>query len=289
MKKQRQHDSRSSLRSQGNVGAKPGASSKRAWLLKAIVGAAAAGIVLFAAWAYVHFLKQAPFVGPVHVEKTAVRNSAATNWPEASDAGLARVGKQRQTEASAAELNAAANNLLKSGDAAAAVRAYKKALELTPNDEDLHYNLGIAYVRMGDFTNAESEYREALKLLPDYPEVHNNLGNLLLRTGRLSEAEEQFTEAVKELPEYAQAHNNLGIVRQRQKMTNEALLCFQKAVELDTNYWEARFNLAVSYLQRQEREKGIEQLKEVLRVNPSSEMAQRLLQQALGQPKAPGP
>lgn len=283
MNKQRQHGNHSPCASQRDL--QPG----MGWLLRCALGATVILVVLCALWAFVHFLHQVPLVETPVLEKTAARGAVLTNMPDRSNAPLAQMGTEREKESAATQLNSAANDLLKSGNTAAAVLAYKKALELSPNDEDLHYNLGIAYMRLGDFTNAESQYRQALKLLPDYPEVHNNLGNLLLRTGRLTEAEEQFTEAVKQMPEYAQAHNNLGIVRQRQRMTNEAFLCFQKAVELDTNYWEARFNLAVSYLQRQDREKGIAELKEVLRVNPSAEIAQRMLQQALGQTKAPEP
>ena len=117
-------------------------------------------------------------------------------------------------------------------------------MRFTPEDEDLHYNLGIAYGRSGDITNAEHHYREALRLLPDYPEVHNNLGNLLLHAGRLGEAEEQFTEAIKLMPELSTAHNNLGIVRQSQNRMPEAITCFRKAVQYNTNYWQAHFNLA---------------------------------------------
>lgn len=207
--------------------------------------------------------------------------------PARTQTNLTGIAAERQKEAVAAELNRAANNLLKIGDLAGAAQAYRQAIAQTPNDEDLHFNLGIAYVRMGDMTNAEAEYRQALKLLPDYPEVHNNLGTLLMRAGRLTEAEEHFKQAIEEMPEYAQAQNNLGILRQRQRRTDEALLCFQKAVELDTNNWEAHFNLATSYLQHDEREKGIAELKESLRINPSFEMGQRLLQKLSGKPAGP--
>jgi len=145
-------------------------------------------------------------------------------------------------------LNQQANELMNAGDMPGAIRLYEQAIRLTPDDEDLHYNLGIAYAKAGDFTNAEQQYREALRLLPDYAEVHNNLGNLLLRGGRLDEAAEQLNEAVKLQPEYAAAYNNLGIVRQKQKRLEEATLCFQKAVAYDANYLEAHFNLASASL-----------------------------------------
>jgi Tfp pilus assembly protein PilF len=205
---------------------------------------------------------------------SSVSAPAATN--------LSATATEKQKDSAATMLNTKANNLLRAGDNAGAIQAYKEAIALTPNDEDLHFNLGIAYSRNNDVTNAEHEYEEALRLLPDYPEVHNNLGNLLMRVGRPSEAEEHFLEALKEMPEYSQAHNNLGILRERQSRREEALHCFQKAVKYDTNFWEAHFNLGNSYLHLKDPEKAIAEFRETLRINPSFEAAQKALAKAMG-------
>src|SRR5262249_7814552 len=90
------------------------------------------------------------------------------------------------------ELNQQALKAMNAGDVQAAIALYEKAVKLAPEDEDLHYNLGIAYAKISDFDKAEQHYREALRLLPDYAEVHNNYGNLLLRAGRLDQAAEQL-------------------------------------------------------------------------------------------------
>jgi Tfp pilus assembly protein PilF len=193
----------------------------------------------------------------------------------------------QQKAGAATELATRANSLLAAGDAKGAVRVLEEALRLKPEDEDLHYNLGIAYARSGDITNAEHQYREALRLLPDYPEVHNNLGNLLLRAGRLGEAEEQFTEAIKLMPELSNAHNNLGTVRQRQNRMPEAITCFRKAVEYNTNYWQAHFNLAIASLAQGSKEEGLQELRTVLRLNPSYGPAQNALDRILATPANP--
>src|ERR1051326_8477039 len=54
-----------------------------------------------------------------------------------------------------AGLNKQANRLMNAGDASQAIELYRKALTLTPDDEDLHYNLGIAYAKLGDLARAE--------------------------------------------------------------------------------------------------------------------------------------
>lgn len=199
-----------------------------------------------------------------------------------AQSGLEKMALEKKQETSASQWNQRANELLKAGNFNGAIEAYKEGIRLSPNDEDLHFNLGIAYVKSGNVTNAETEYREALRLLPDYPEVHNNFGNLLMRQGRIEEAKQHFEEALKGMPEYAQAHNNMGILHQSQKETNEALACFQKAVQYDTNYWEAHFNLASAYLRINEKEKAIAELRETLRINPSFTIASNLLAKASG-------
>jgi Flp pilus assembly protein TadD len=200
-----------------------------------------------------------------------------------SGTNLQGVVETRQKESSSVELSSFAGSMLVQGNPKAAIQAYKQALDLTPNDEDLHYNLGIAYNQTGDLTNAEKEYREALRLLPDYPEVQNNLGNLLMREGRLAEAEEYFLGALKSMPEYAQAHNNLGTLRQKQGRTDEALASFQKAVAYDTNHWQAHFNLGTAYMAKGQREEAARELRETLRLNPDFAPAERALAKALGQ------
>lgn len=205
----------------------------------------------------------------------------------ASSSNWDAITAELQKDSAAADLASRANALLAAGDPKGAIRALEEALRLTPEDEDLHYNLGIAYGKSGDFTNAEPHYREALRLLPDYPEVHNNLGNLLLRAGRLGEAEEHFIEAITLMPELASAHNNLGIVHQKQNRVTEAIACFRKAVQSDTNYWQAHFNLAMASLSQGSKDEGYRELQTVLRLKPGYAPAQSALDQLSAQPSKP--
>jgi tetratricopeptide (TPR) repeat protein len=186
------------------------------------------------------------------------------------------------------DLASKAGELNEKGDVREAIRLYEQALALTPEDENLHYNIGLVYARSGNLTNAEHHYRESLRLVPDYPEVHNNLGNLLLHADRLDEAEKHLTEAVQLMPELVSAQNNLGILRYKQHRTNDALACFQKAVQYDTNFWEGHFNLGRTLLIMGDRERGVAELRETLRINPSVQPAQRALAKALGEMKEKG-
>jgi tetratricopeptide (TPR) repeat protein len=79
------------------------------------------------------------------------------------------------------------------------------------------------------------------------------------------------------MPQSAHYNNSLGVVEQKLDKTNEALLSFQKAVECDTNLFEAHFNLAECYVARHEREKGIKELLEALRLKPDFAPARHIL------------
>jgi Flp pilus assembly protein TadD len=204
--------------------------------------------------------------------------------PTATPASAPAEAVPVKAEDSSTELVAQGTELLKAGDLKGAIALYQKALTNAPDDEDLHFNLGVAYARSGSLTNAEAHYREALRLLPDYPEAQNNLGNLLLNSGRMQEAEPHLAKAVESMPEYAVAQNSLGVLRQKQSRTNEALACFEAAARLDTNYWQARFNLGNAYLLHGESAKAAEEFKEVLRVNPAYPPAKRGLEKATLQP-----
>jgi tetratricopeptide (TPR) repeat protein len=180
------------------------------------------------------------------------------------------------------------NRRLEAGDAKGAEAAYRQALELNPEDEDLYYNLGIALARQNRLSEAEAAYREALRLFPEYPEVHNNLGNVLTRQKRLDEAVTHFLAALEHLPGYASAHNNYGIALQQLGRFPEALEQFEKAVQADTNYWEARLNLGNSAAAQGLDDRAIAAFRDVLRQRPDFEPARRALEAVLARQQEKG-
>ncbi len=203
--------------------------------------------------------------------RTGQPNAAKSSASQTQDDAL--VGR---TDELALTLNEG-NRLLKLGKVDEAVAQYNRALQLNPDNEDVHFNLGIALARQGKLDEAIAQYREALKLMPDYAEVHNNLGNLLSRQGKLAEAAEEFRAALKIMPEHAAAHNNLGIVLARQQQNAEALKEFAEAARLMPDYVEAHFNLGTAYLADKRLAEAQAEFKTVLRLKPGFQPAEDLL------------
>ncbi len=92
----------------------------------------------------------------------------------------------------------------------AAVPAWKKALELNPEDPRGHNNLGVALFESGKMDEAIAEYRKSLELNPNSSQTHNNLGSALAEKGSLDAALPEFQKAVELNPDNAAAHVNLG-------------------------------------------------------------------------------
>ncbi len=184
-------------------------------------------------------------------------------------------------------LVAEGNELLNKREFAAAEEKYRQAVALSPEQEDLHYNLGIALARQGKVEEAKKHYEKALELFPDYAEAQNNLGNLLLSQNKMDEAIALFRKAIENSPENASFRNNLGTALARRQMVAEATAEFQEAVRLAPDYAEARVNLANALLATGKPDEAITQLNEALRLKPGYKPALQTLQRARDQQRAP--
>jgi tetratricopeptide (TPR) repeat protein len=184
---------------------------------------------------------------------------------------------EEEDPARAVELLEEGNQLLAREDVNGALAKYREALRLYPGDEDIHYNLAIAYGKLGQTELAIKHNREALSILPDYPEVHNNLGNLLANQENYDEAIRHFQAALELQPDYPLAHNNLGSALARQGRMNEATLRFAEAIRLDPNYVEAQFNLGNAYAFLGRTDEAIDQYHSLLQIRPDFQPARRAL------------
>ncbi len=218
--------------------------------------------LLFFGWLFHRgtFTLSEPSIQPVHSNQT-------TNLPTPEDSRLVLI--QEGTE------------LLGAGKNSEAAGKYAEALKLNPDDEDAHFNLGIALARSGQPGEAKKHYEKALELVPDYAEVHNNLGNLLLNEGKMDEAVSHFQQVIQTHPENANAQNNLGSALARQGKIQEAVVCFAKAIELQRDHLNARVNLANAYITQKRHEEAVQELRTVLKLNPSYQPAVQAMRRAI--------
>ena len=98
------------------------------------------------------------------------------------------------------------------GNAEEAVRHFKIAIDLDPNDVVAHNDFGNCLVELKRSDEAIVHYERALELNPTYPLAHLNLGTTLQRQGKEELAIKHFREAVRLDPALLNTHQNLRAV-----------------------------------------------------------------------------
>jgi len=132
------------------------------------------------------------------------------------------------------------------GDHTGAERAYRRGLEIAPDNVELRNALGWTLFQDGRTAEAVVEYKRALALNPDHAKSHNNLALALVELGELEEAAGHFRASLAIEPK-AEIYSDLGFTMAQLGKSEEALADYQKALELDPNCASAHFNLAVSF------------------------------------------
>ena len=88
-----------------------------------------------------------------------------------------------------------------------AAETYLKVIELTPNDANLHNNLGSLYADMGKTEQAEAEFSKAAGLDPaNAGRFYYNLGVTMYNKGKMDEATDALKKATAANPNFADAY-----------------------------------------------------------------------------------
>ena len=94
------------------------------------------------------------------------------------------------------------------GDYKNALDSGRRALNVAPDDYEVHYNLGNTLEKLGRFEDAEFSYLAAVALRPDFAEAYCNLGMVYEELGRMREAENCYSKAISLIPDFTQALRN---------------------------------------------------------------------------------
>ena len=157
------------------------------------------------------------------------------------------------------------------------VDANRHALVVSPNDWEIHSNLGDVLRELGQLEESEAVLRHGTSLNPNFAEAFNNLGLALHDMHRLSEAESSYEQAVTLKPEYAVAHHNLGITLQEQGRLDEAEVSSRLAIALDQSLAEAHNNLALTLQYQGRLDEAIASFERAVALNPEYAVAEAQL------------
>ncbi len=135
--------------------------------------------------------------------------------------------------------NNLANALRDNGTVEEAISHYRTAIQIDSNFSAPYNGLGLALMVQGDPDGAIACFWDAICLDPNSATPHNSLGIMLLGQGHWDDAEVQFQEAIRLKPNYALPHIGLGKVRQKRGDLNGAIASFRSAIIIDPKSQQA--------------------------------------------------
>jgi enediyne biosynthesis protein E4 len=118
------------------------------------------------------------------------------------------------------------------GDAATAERALQRHLELAPESEQGHFQLGLARLKLERFADAAEAFHRATQLRRDYPAAHFNRALALLRVGDRLAAAAAFREVLRYSPEALEAYLRLASLHLDDGEKTPALRLLREAAHL---------------------------------------------------------
>ena len=112
---------------------------------------------------------------------------------------------------------------LEGKDPEAALAAYRRAIETTPDQPGAYVNLGRLFFESGRRAKAERAYLDGIEACGSVPLLHYNLAVLLDDAGRRQEAVRHYEEALRGDPALADCHYNLALLHEELGRPREAI------------------------------------------------------------------
>ena len=149
--------------------------------------------------------------------------------------------------------------------------------EKEQQNADIHYSLGVQAQQAGHIQEALSEYQRAVEMDPDNADAQNALGILLhVSFRRCDEAIKHYERALEVRPNFSEARTNLGNVYSDQDHCapakyDEAIKMYEQVLNdmLYPTPFIAQGNLGWAYYKKGETEKGLENIKAAVTLNPN--------------------
>ena len=105
----------------------------------------------------------------------------------------------------------------------------------------------MCYHGSGMFQEAINQYNVALNIEPDDAEIHCNLGNAYFALGKTDRAANEYRRAIAIDPGFVKTRENLGILYCRMRLFKEAIAEHEIVLSLDQDNAKAHYLIAVDY------------------------------------------
>ena len=112
-----------------------------------------------------------------------------------------------------------------------AIQYYKKATELAPTFSSAWNLLGYAYRQNVDYANAETAFKKYIELIPNDPNPYDSYAELLLKMGKFDDSITQYRKALSIDQNFINAHQGISMALLYKGNAAEAAAELQKITD----------------------------------------------------------
>lgn len=166
------------------------------------------------------------------------------------------------------------------GNFESALRLFREAAQMAPEDPDPHYNIGLVHLRRKEDSSAEAAFLKVIALEPAYQDAYLQLGNMYDRQGRMEEAFGAFVKGAEVNPQSPAGRSAMvkipliqGILLARGGAFDQALRAFEQALGVSSDPAPIYFNMAQIYLRQGDLARGEQALNRTLQFDPKHQGA----------------
>ncbi len=149
-----------------------------------------------------------------------------------------------------------------------ALKEFRKAAKVDPQNPEYPNNAGIAELNLRRPADALQYFETAIQLNKDLPLYHYNRGLALMQLSRPRQAEEAFLAATARNPEYFEAWVYLGLLQYNERKFAKAEEAWRKAADLREDA-EVTNNLGMALLEQNKTEEAEQRFREAISINAS--------------------
>jgi tetratricopeptide (TPR) repeat protein len=168
------------------------------------------------------------------------------------------------------------------GEEDKAMATFMKAVEVDPTEPEAWRNLGITYRNLKEYDKARDAYEKLVELDPEDMDGTEALGEMYLMVDDYEKALGAFTKVAEVNGEDPWVQFQVGSANFSMKDFEAAAAAYQKAAALAKTagdmdlYRDSMFNLSGSYLKLEQYEGAVSTLQQLLAVEDTAEVHERL-------------
>ena len=150
-------------------------------------------------------------------------------------------------------------------DSQAPIRALRRAVNLSPEEDSLFHSLALAYMEENKNDEAIKHIRKAIELNSKKDSYYFELGALLERTGKYQEAIDTMMKVIDLNPSHSNAHNFIGYIYAVQgENLDRAVLHLEKALSIQPQNGYFLDSLGWVYYKKGETDKALAEIKKAM-------------------------